>query len=118
MFKCVSNFTGKELACYASLDDAKEAANNLLATKSLHFYAYKCSNCKYYHLSPENKKLNVTNYACNCTDSNGNQKSLYMTKEDALKAIKKINEKNKSLRLSVYHCPTREGWHLRHSHKK
>jgi len=50
-------------------------------------------------------------HACSCTDSKGQPKDLYDSKESAKKEAN-VLATQKRLQLSVYPCPYGYGWHL------
>jgi hypothetical protein len=49
--------------------------------------------------------------SCNCQDSNGNYKKLYISKSDAERMVD-IRNYRSSINLSIYKCPYSNGWHL------
>ncbi|MCH5293560.1 MAG: hypothetical protein J1E07_07510 [Treponema sp.] len=77
-------------------------------------YPYQCKKCGLWHLAPEESRVDFRENACSCTDSRGNGKRLYATREDAEKAME-TSEEARNVSLSVYPCPDGGGWHLTHS---
>lgn len=110
---CISKATGKPLSAYETEKEAKESAKYSKKEFKLNLYPYKCENCGKYHLAPKASKITVKQNACSCTDTNGKPKALYGSKKDAEK--QQINsEKEQKVKLYVYKCPEKRGYHLTH----
>jgi len=98
---------------YDSEEEALEAADYLSENKDLDMYPYQCKNCKKWHLAPKDSKIDFVDNGCFCKDSQGGDKRLYKTKEDAEKQRIK-SQAEKGITLYVYECPEHRGWHLTH----
>lgn len=110
---CISKATGKPLSAYETEKEAKESAKYSKKEFKLNLYPYKCENCGKYHLAPKASKITVKQNACSCTDTNGKPKALYGSKKDAEK--QQINsEKEQKVKLYIYKCPEKRGYHLTH----
>ena len=111
--ECISKATGKPLSAYDTEKEAKESAKYSKKEFKLSLYPYKCENCGKYHLAPKASKITVKQNACSCTDTNGKPKALYGSKKDAEK--QRINsEKEQKVKLYIYKCPDKKGYHLTH----
>ncbi len=110
---CISKNTGKPLSAYETEKEAKESAKYSKKEFKLDLYPYKCENCGKYHLAPKASKISVKQDACSCTDTNGKPKALYATKKDAEKQ-QKNSEKEQKVKLYIYKCPDKKGFHLTH----
>lgn len=110
---CKSKSTGKPLSAYDTEKEAKESAKYSKKEFKLDLYPYKCENCGKYHLAPKESKIDVKQNACSCTDTNGNPKALYATKKDAEKQ-QKNSEIEQKVKLYIYKCPDKKGFHLTH----
>ncbi|MCQ2591858.1 MAG: hypothetical protein MJ188_03660 [Treponema sp.] len=110
---CVNKNTGKPLSAYTTEKEAKESAKYSKKEYKLDLYPYKCENCGKYHLAPKSSKIDVQKNACSCTDSNGKPKALYKTKKDAEKQLKN-SEAEQSVKLYIFKCPEKKGFHLTH----
>lgn len=113
MAKCVSKATGKPLSAYETEKEAKESAKYSKKEFKLDLYPYKCENCGKYHLAPKESKIKVEQNACSCRDTNGKPKALYATKKDAEKQ-QANSEKEQKVKLYIYKCPDKKGFHLTH----
>lgn len=113
MAKCVSKATGKPLSAYETEKEAKESAKHSKKEFKLDLYPYKCENCGKYHLAPKESKIKVEQNACSCRDTNGKPKALYATKKDAEKQ-QANSEKEQKVKLYIYKCPDKKGFHLTH----
>lgn len=110
---CISNSTKKALSAYETEKEAKESAKYSKKNFNLDLYPYKCEKCGKYHLSPKASKISVQQNACSCTDTNGKPKALYATKKDAEKQ-QKNSEVEQKVKLYIYKCPDKKGYHLTH----
>lgn len=110
---CFSKKTGEPLSVYVSENDALNGAMLTRINGGPDFYPYQCDKCGYYHLAPENSRINVKRNACHCRDSNGKPKALYLSKEDAEKQRLKSQEEQ-HIKLKVYRCDEGLGFHLTH----
>ena len=90
---------------------AKKSAKHENSLKGEDFFeSYKCPKCNLWHLTPKNRK--TPNEKCSvCVDSKGDYKALYYSKEGAEKRANIIRREQK-IKLSVYKCPHKEGYHL------
>lgn len=110
---CISKNTGKPLSAYETEKEAKESAKYSKKEFKLNLYPYKCEKCGKWHLAPKDSKIKVKQNACSCTDTNGNPKALYGSKKDAEK--QRVNsEKEQKVKLYIYKCPDKKGYHLTH----
>lgn len=110
---CKSKTTGKALSVYETEKEAKENAKYSKKEFKLDLYPYKCEKCGKWHLAPKDSKIEVKQNACSCRDTNGKPKALYATKKDAEKQLKN-SEKEQKVKLYVYKCPDKKGYHLTH----
>lgn len=110
---CISNSTKKALSAYETEKEAKESAKYSKKNFNLDLYPYKCEKCGKYHLAPKASKISVQQNACSCTDTNGKPKALYATKKDAEKQ-QKNSEVEQKVKLYIYKCPDKKGYHLTH----
>ena len=105
--------SGKPLSVFMTEREAQGSADYERG-QDRSFYPYQCERCGRWHLAPEESRVEFRENACSCTDSLGNGKRLYATREDAEKALETSKEaRGDSLR--VYECPEGGGWHLTHS---
>lgn len=111
--KCISKGTGKPLSVYETEKEAKESAKYSKKEFKLDLYPYKCENCGKWHLAPKASKIDVKQNACSCTDTNGKPKALYATKKDAEKQLAN-SEKEQKVKLYIFKCPEKKGYHLTH----
>lgn len=73
-----------ELEAQGSADYERGQGRNL--------YPYQCKKCGLWHLAPEESRVDFRENACSCTDSRGDGKHLYATREDAKKAMETSEE--------------------------
>ncbi len=104
------NKQGKPLTCYLNERSALEAASYLNTTTGGDFLPYDCKKCDFWHISPQNR--HTPSRKCgSCISSSGEYKDLY-SKEEFAKQRARIIHKEQGVRLSLYSCPSGEGWHL------
>ena len=107
---CFSKHNNTPLTTYVSEDEAQSGANFVNSKYDNDLVPYKCSNCNEWHLSPKNRSTKSTK-CYDCTDRNGNNKDLYLTKNDAQQRADILYEEMGVL-LNLYECPYNNGWHL------
>ena len=79
---CVSRHTGRSVTEYHSEYQAKLGASYVSAEFGIEMTPYKCTKCGHWHLSP--KQRQTPSSKCNtCTDRNGHNKELYVSKKAA-----------------------------------
>lgn len=110
---CINKNTGKPLSAYDTEKEAKESAKYSKKEFKLDLYPYKCEKCGKFHLAPKASKISVQKNACSCTDTNGKPKALYATKKDAEKQLTN-SEKEQHVKLYIFKCPEKKGFHLTH----
>ncbi|MCF0124401.1 MAG: hypothetical protein HUJ68_01355 [Clostridia bacterium] len=101
---------GEPLSEYNTKPEADRSAafvSNEIGTKMV---SYLCSTCNKYHIKPEEFYFIKNEHGCTCKDHNGNPKSLYATQYDAVK-MAELRGKT-GVKLYVYQCPNRNGYHL------
>jgi len=107
---CFSKKTGKPRKEFYSNADALRAAEHAENEYGNKLISYRCKKCDYWHLSPLERQTPCKK-CWDCIDANGEYKMLYNTYKDAKKRAD-ILMKEQEVKLSVYQCPYREGWHL------
>ena len=100
---------GTPLSVYSSQAEAADSARYQKAENRIDLYPYQCDRCGLWHLSPVNGRPNQ----CGCTDSKGDTKYLYPTREAAQQQAER--EASKGCSLRVYACPEGKGYHLTHT---
>jgi hypothetical protein len=107
---CFSKHNNSPLTTYSSEDEAKNGADYSNLEYGNNLIPYECDNCNEWHLSPKNRS--TQNTTCDiCTDSNGNHKDSYLTKDDAQRRADILYEE-RDISLNVYKCEHNNGWHL------
>lgn len=107
---CISKKAGKPLTEYDTEPEAQEGADYANSKHGNNLVPYHCDKCDRWHLSPKDRM--TPSELCNtCTDGQGKNKMLYRTKTEAKKRAS-ILLKEQGVKLDVYECPTRNGWHL------
>ena len=106
---CVGH-RGEPLTEYSSKHEATEGARYVRIRYGRNLNPYQCHSCRQWHLSP-NGRHRPSRSCLTCSDSNGQPKELYSTETDAYRKAKIIREQ-RSVRLTIYKCPTNSGWHL------
>ena len=101
---CFGKATGKPLAEYRTLMDARQAAGYINQTNDTKMVEYECTKCGQWHLSPASRQTP----SIPCRDCN---KELYATEQGALQRAK-IRCHDSKILLSAYPCPYNDGWHL------
>ena len=116
--KSSSCFTseGKPRSEYETEWEAQQSADYQRSANGIDLYPYPCTKCGKFHLAPVESKINVVNFNCGCTDSNGRKKELYETRDDAQK-VADARMKKGSGPLFVYPCESRRGFHLTHKNQ-
>lgn len=109
---CFSKNTNAPLSVYNTEAEAQQSAN-YQCRNGRSLYPYRCTRCGLWHLAPQASRINVLHNVCDCEDSVGDHKDLYMSREDAEKARCK-RESEGAGRLYIYQCPHGEGFHLTH----
>lgn len=110
---CFSKSSGEPLSEYLTREEAEESVSYQLLRYEREFYAYACRKCGSFHIAPRKSLINVVHCGCDCKDSLGRRKDLYLSVEDAEK-VKRKRESEGSASLYIYPCPEREGFHLTH----
>lgn len=110
---CISRKTGQPLSVFYSLEEAESSALYEKSVRGWNAYPYLCDKCGFFHLAPEENRINVIKNACNCRDSKGNHKALYLSMDDAeIQRCK--SEREQHVRLKIYRCGEGKGFHLTH----
>ncbi len=93
----LTHLSESQLLIYFDIDTMNELSKYLKYLKR--------STQAHADLSSQDSKL------CSCTDSRGQLKDLYHSKESAQKEIELLSGQHKPS-LSIYPCPNHCGWHL------
>lgn len=101
---------GEALTEYSSEPEAVDGANYVNQKYDNNLTPYQCDSCNLWHLSPKNRQT-PSKKCYSCKDGNGRLKALYQTKTDA-KRRSEILYKERGVHLTVYSCPSSNGWHL------
>ncbi len=109
--------SGKPLSAFDKKRDARKEGRRVRKTYHQWMYVYRCEKCDKFHLAPRSGKIRVKHNACSCTDSKGASKALYMNWRSARKQLKK-SQQEQNIKLRIYRCPERHGWHLTHTEKR
>lgn len=102
--------TGKPRACYSDQEQAQSAADYAEVTYGNAMVPYLCDRCHSWHLCPKDR-YTPSQTCSDCVDGNGHPKLLYSTKEAAEKRAR-IRYEEDGVRLNVYECCHKHGWHL------
>ena len=101
---CSSKHVNSPLTTYSSAEEAVYGENYINSEYGNDLVAYKCDNCENWHLSPKNRSTKC--YMC--TDGHGNNKYLYVTKNDA-QIRADILYQERGVLLNSYQCPHKNG---------
>jgi len=103
---------GEPRSVYSSLAEAESAADYERCVHGADLVPYLCDSCGEYHNSPKDRV--TPSKACpHCIDGNGRRKELYESREAACRRAEIISkEKKRGIKLDVYPCPYKLGYHL------
>jgi predicted Zn-ribbon and HTH transcriptional regulator len=101
---------GKPRSVYSSLVEAKRAAIYEKSVHGVDLVPYRCDDCGEYHNSPKDR-VTPSKTCPHCIDGNGRPKELYESREAACRRAD-IIYKTRGVKLDVYPCPYKSGYHL------
>jgi len=95
---------------YSSVIEAKRSAIYEKNVRGVELVPYKCDVCGDYHLSLKDH-VTPSKTCPYCVDGAGEHKELYETREAAIRRATIICKRD-GVKLNVYPCPYKQGYHL------
>jgi len=101
---------GQPRSVYSSKVEATRAAIHEKEVHGVELVPYRCDDCGEYHLSPQDR-FTPSRTCPHCVDRKGKHKELYESR-DAARRRATIIYKTRGVKLGVYHCEYKLGYHL------